>query len=253
MAEFDALGDAYDRTAVEMPFREHAESYSTRLALGDITGLAVLDIGCGSGVYTRRFADWGASTVVGIDVSEGMLATARATELSRQTRIQYLQRDASAPNPAGDPELEGRFDLVASVYAICYATSEEELVGFFTTARRALKPAGRRLVVTTLNPDYGGGDYYAPYGFTLSEPQAGEGSPVTLNVKLSDGEFTVVARRWSLHAYAEAAASVGFTGLSWTYPTVSDEGLAKYGRDYFDQYLARPNAVILEATAEPDG
>jgi len=41
--------------------------------------------------------------------------------------------------------------------------------------------------------------------------------------------------------------------LSWTYPTVSDEGLARYGRDYFDQYLARPNAVILQATAEPDG
>jgi hypothetical protein len=41
--------------------------------------------------------------------------------------------------------------------------------------------------------------------------------------------------------------------LAWTYPTVSDEGLVKYGRDFFDRYLARTAVVILAATAEPYG
>jgi 2-polyprenyl-3-methyl-5-hydroxy-6-metoxy-1,4-benzoquinol methylase len=44
---------------------------------GDVAGKAVLDVGCGSGVYSVDFARRGARRVVGVDFSSGMLALAR--------------------------------------------------------------------------------------------------------------------------------------------------------------------------------
>jgi 2-polyprenyl-3-methyl-5-hydroxy-6-metoxy-1,4-benzoquinol methylase len=44
---------------------------------GDVTGKNVLDVGCGSGVYSVDFARRGAARVRGIDFSENMLAIAR--------------------------------------------------------------------------------------------------------------------------------------------------------------------------------
>ena len=43
---------------------------------GDVSGKAVLDVGCGSGVYSVDFARRGARRVVGVDFSSGMLALA---------------------------------------------------------------------------------------------------------------------------------------------------------------------------------
>ena len=43
---------------------------------GDVAGKAVLDVGCGSGVYAADFARRGARRVVGVDLSAGMLALA---------------------------------------------------------------------------------------------------------------------------------------------------------------------------------
>lgn len=45
---------------------------------GDVTGKSVLDIGCGSGIYSADFARRGAKRVVGVDFSANMLDLARA-------------------------------------------------------------------------------------------------------------------------------------------------------------------------------
>jgi 2-polyprenyl-3-methyl-5-hydroxy-6-metoxy-1,4-benzoquinol methylase len=44
---------------------------------GDVTGKAILDIGCGSGVYSIELARRGARRVLGLDFSEPMLEIAR--------------------------------------------------------------------------------------------------------------------------------------------------------------------------------
>lgn len=44
---------------------------------GDVTGKGVLDIGCGSGIYSADFARRGAARVLGVDFSRNMLALAR--------------------------------------------------------------------------------------------------------------------------------------------------------------------------------
>ena len=47
-----------------------------REALGDVRGLAVLDLGCGTGRHALWLAEAGA-TVTAVDFSEGMLSEAR--------------------------------------------------------------------------------------------------------------------------------------------------------------------------------
>jgi 2-polyprenyl-3-methyl-5-hydroxy-6-metoxy-1,4-benzoquinol methylase len=67
---------------------------------GDVRDKAVLDIGCGSGIYSVEFAKRGASRVLGIDFSAPMLemarASARAAKLDKQTEFiqdEFLRHD----------------------------------------------------------------------------------------------------------------------------------------------------------------
>jgi 2-polyprenyl-3-methyl-5-hydroxy-6-metoxy-1,4-benzoquinol methylase len=53
---------------------------------GDVSGKAVLDIGCGSGVYSVEFARRGARKVVGLDFSSAMLEIARQESLRQGTQ-----------------------------------------------------------------------------------------------------------------------------------------------------------------------
>ena len=60
---------------------------------GDVTGKSILDIGCGSGVYSVEFARRGAKRVLGIDFSEPMLELARASARSAGTTATEFIRD----------------------------------------------------------------------------------------------------------------------------------------------------------------
>jgi SAM-dependent methyltransferase len=250
MSQFDAIGGTYQKAATELPYRTFSVDYLMRQALGDMTNLAVLDLGCGTGVHTRQLAQWGAGRVVGIDVSAGMLEVARAQPHEGAHNVDYLQRNAAHADPSGDPELDGRFDLVSSVFVLCYAATPDELIGFFTTARRSLSAAGQRFVVTTLEPGYTRDpDYYSAYGFTLTQTEDREGAPVIFDVPAPEMRTHVTAHWWSRNMYADCAAKAGFSDVAWGDTAVSDEGLAEYGRAYWEAYLASPVAAILTATA----
>ena len=56
-----------------------AEWASIRALLPDLKGKRVADLGCGFGWFCRFAWDEGAASVVGFDVSDNMLARARAT------------------------------------------------------------------------------------------------------------------------------------------------------------------------------
>src|SRR5437762_1559752 len=69
----------------------------------DVRGKSVLDIGCGSGVYSVELARRGASRVLGLDFSGPMLdiarASARETGVDRTTefiRAEFLEHDFGA-------------------------------------------------------------------------------------------------------------------------------------------------------------
>jgi SAM-dependent methyltransferase len=103
-----------------------------RALLPDLRGRAVLDLGCGFGWFCRWARRQGAAHVLGIDVSEKMLARARtATE---DIAITYTRADMEHLELAADS-----FDLVYSSLALHYV---ENLIGLMSQAHRSLVPGG---------------------------------------------------------------------------------------------------------------
>ncbi|WP_327718784.1 class I SAM-dependent methyltransferase [Streptomyces sp. NBC_00490] len=100
--------------ATTLPLREYVEAHTLFGLLDDVEGRAVLDLGSGSGLYTRRLRELGASAVAGIDSAEGVLDFARRRAAAAGLDITYLARAATVPPAVGDPELDGRFDSAAS-------------------------------------------------------------------------------------------------------------------------------------------
>ena len=84
-----------------------------RALLPDLTGLRVLDLGCGFGDFARHARDRGARSVTAVDVSENMIAEAQ--RLTGDGNIVYLH----CPIEDFSPEPES-FDLVVSSLALHY-------------------------------------------------------------------------------------------------------------------------------------
>jgi 2-polyprenyl-3-methyl-5-hydroxy-6-metoxy-1,4-benzoquinol methylase len=84
---------------------------------GDVRGKAVLDVGCGSGVYAADFARRGARRVVGVDFSANMLALAEheAAAQGVADRCEFRREDfmASATDESFDISVAmGVFDYL---------------------------------------------------------------------------------------------------------------------------------------------
>ena len=89
--------------------------------LPDLAGKTVLDLGCGFGENCIRYVDKGAKRVVGVDISEKMLAVAEAE--NAHENIKYLKM------PMEDiGELREHFDVVVSSLAIQYVEDYQGLV-----------------------------------------------------------------------------------------------------------------------------
>ncbi len=103
-----------------------------RALLPDLHGLNVLDLGCGYGWFCRYAAEQGASSVLGVDVSEKMLE--RAARTASHPAINYERADLeniALPDAA--------FDLVYSSLAFHYV---ERLPELMRTIHRALVDGG---------------------------------------------------------------------------------------------------------------
>lgn len=109
--------------------------------LGDVRGLRVVDLGCGTGRQTARLAAVGAD-VVGVDFSEAMLA--RARQRPGAEGVRFMAHDLTATLPFDD----GAFDCV-----VCCLVLEhiERLGPFFSQCRRICAPGGR-LVMSAMHP-----------------------------------------------------------------------------------------------------
>src|SRR5262245_18153868 len=144
--QFAALGRAYEET-LKLPLRRYLEIPGLLDAIGDTTGLSVLDIGCGTGAYTRLLKGLGANRVVGLDASPGMLQAARDIEHVEQSGIDYVHGDVSEAAGLGE------FDLVTAVYVLPYADSRDRLDAMLQAIHTLVGENGR-FVTLTINPDF---------------------------------------------------------------------------------------------------
>ncbi len=120
-----------------------AEWPALRAMLPDLRGLKVVDLGCGFGWFCRWARQNGAAQVLGIDISERMLAQARSA--ATDAGIAYEQADLETLDlPAGS------FDLAYSSLALHYI---EDAGRLFAAVYRALVPGGS-FVFSSEHPIY---------------------------------------------------------------------------------------------------
>jgi SAM-dependent methyltransferase len=104
--------------------------------LGPQHGERVLDVGCGTGWFTRRLAGLQGLQATGIDVNAEWLAFAR----SRDARSTYLQADALTL-----PFADDSFDHALSVAALCFTADWHKAV------REIVRVTRKRFAIGLLN------------------------------------------------------------------------------------------------------
>lgn len=120
-----------------------AEWPAVRAQLPDLEGKRVVDLGCGFGWFARWARERGAAEVSGFDLSENMIARAKAD--TRDSKVNYVIADLeSLELPAAS------FDFAYSSLALHYVA---DLGRLLASVHRALEP-GSYFVFTIEHPIY---------------------------------------------------------------------------------------------------
>ena len=239
---YDAdVGAQYDRSFTEIPLRRYVELPSVDRVLGDVTGLAVLDLACGTGYYGKELRRRGATRVVGVDVSEDMIRATRAREEADRLGVEYVVADAGRLDHLDD------FDLVTGFHLLHYASSFDHLTRMCESVGRNLKPAGR-FIGSQLNYDISRGPhYYDKYCFNVRLPErARDGQPFLFSVTM--GEYTspdITAYYWTKESLEAALDGAGLTEIRWTVPAPSAEGIDHYGAGFWADLMRSPFELIV--------
>ena len=107
--------------------------------LGDVHGLDVLELACGTAYFSAWLARAGARTVA-VDFSSEQLATARRVQGRLGPAFPLIQGDAERV-----PLADGRFDLVVSEHGAAAWCDPER---WLPEAARLLRPGGRLVFLT---------------------------------------------------------------------------------------------------------
>jgi malonyl-CoA O-methyltransferase len=139
---FSTASDSYDAHAVLQ--REIADRLLAHLEFAKIQPDRILDIGCGTGYFTRLLrGKYKKSIIVAADLSETMVKTTRDLHIRRMPwHGRYLHAVTDAINL---PFKSGSFDLVCSNLTMQWVTSPEHML---KEMRRVLAPGGLMLFST---------------------------------------------------------------------------------------------------------
>jgi ubiquinone/menaquinone biosynthesis C-methylase UbiE len=215
-AGYDRWALVYDHDANPLPALEEP---IVRAAIGEVRGLAVLDLGCGTGRHAVWLAAAGAA-VTAVDFSEGMLAEARRKPGAEALR--FLVHDLHEPLPFPD----GAFDLVVSGLVLEHL---RVLPGFFAEARRVLRPGGRA-VMSAMHPAM----FLRGSQARFTDPASGEVvQPGSFPHQLGDLVMAALRARFRLDGLGEHAPDALFA--------------ARYPRA--QKYVGWPMLVVLEMQA----
>jgi ubiquinone/menaquinone biosynthesis C-methylase UbiE len=213
---YDRWSEVYDHDLNPLVALEEPVVHET---IGDVKGLAVLDLGCGTGRHSLWLARAGA-TVTAVDFSEGMLNEARRKHGA--SAVRFVTHDLHLPLPFE----AAAFDRIVSGLVLEHL---HDLEFVFREARRVLKLGGRA-VVSAMHPSMFLRGAFARF----TDPRTGESvSPGSLAHSLGDFVMTAVRAGFALEAVTERAPDAAFA--------------ARYPRA--ERYVDWPMLVVLSLRA----
>ncbi len=140
--KFDRAAAEYDRAATVQ--RRMADEVVERLEFIKLVPERIVDVGCGTGYLVRCLQrSYRRATILGLDLSVGMLAQARARERRFRRRARWVNADAEML-----PLADASVDLVVSTATLQWC----DLVAALGEFRRVLRPGGL-LMFASFGPD----------------------------------------------------------------------------------------------------
>ncbi len=239
--DYDPIAEQYQRSK-QQPWRTFVECFTLLELIGDPREMAVLDVACGEGFYTRLLRQRGAAPVRGVDLSPGMIELARKQEARQQLGIEYLVGDVR------DLPDVGACDLAVAAYLLNYASSREELQAMVDGIARCLAPGGRFVTVNG-NPalHFPTAPSYRAYGFETSVPGPWrEGAPIKWTFHLEGGAFEIENYHLDAGLHEEAFRRAGFRQIRWHQPRLSPAGLRAHDRQFWSTLLDHSPITFIE-------
>lgn len=182
--DYDAFAAAYDADNENNAWNAYYERPAVLSLVGDVTGLRVLDAGCGGGAHAAALLDRGA-ILTGIDASAGLLEIAQRR---LEGRAQLLLADLNELLPFDD----GAFDLILASLVMQYLPDWSPPLSEFN---RLLSQGGRPVFST--HPPFmdhqlaGRDNYFETYSFNETWQRGGK----AIAMRLSFGSPVVLEKR----------------------------------------------------------
>jgi toxoflavin synthase len=131
---YKAISNCYD-------FHTYCNRYSTLRMLGDVTGLAVLDLPSGPGHYARRLLQGGARVVTSVDIDANFLANAKDNVRDVAIGSSWNGIVANACEPA--QYSGGPFDLLRANFLLENFQRVSDMTACARNMFNNLRPGGR--------------------------------------------------------------------------------------------------------------
>lgn len=139
-------------TAYEL-FNNSSDSYSYNIGwkciknmLPDLNQKTILDLGCGTGIFTFLLEQYKPKKIVGLDLSEEMLNIAKKKASQRDSKAKFILGDVT-----------NVFDYVQTEYDFIFSSTTthyiEDLETFFTNIHKCLKVGGI-CILSVIHPVY---------------------------------------------------------------------------------------------------
>ncbi len=250
--QYDDIGATYEEMR-KLPITTLQDANVEAAVAPFIKGAKVLDLACGTGYFSKKFLEWGAKQVVGVDISKGMVDAANATLINLEG-LSFHVADCSDPMRYED----GPFDVVFGAWLLNYAANGKEMTNMFRNASVNLKESGHFIGVTpppTNDPrghcERASAVRPAQYGGVVVSvtKDFDEGVATHLDAMMKTGKVAFDAYHLTKSVYEMSACEGGLRGsLTWRpvdSPDIRSDILESIRSPSWADYLLVPHFSVL--------
>ncbi len=204
--------------------------------IGDLSGKTALDLGCGDGFFTKSLSQAGAQKVIGIDNSKEQIKLAESQPHGKN--IVYQLGDIFKD------ELP-KADIALTPFVVNYSESLGQLEFLFKNIYQSLSEGGKVVLMV----DQPRGKDLKKFG-SVKTLQGEEVDGTKIKIDLYNGEefiCTLYSIYYTPETLENTLIEVGFKNIKWHTPIVSEEGIQKFGRDFWEGFQENSELGYISA------